>query len=1191
MCAPLLIFLALAASAGQASEPKSRIRYAEPIQIQASNLPGSAGIQSARTPALLRFDAYGRRFELELESNDRLLRRLSSARRAELPPHDLYRGRLTGLPGSWVRLTRLPDGIYGAVWDGSEFYSIAPAHTLAEFMGGATPATSDQPLIYRASDVDMLGGPRFCAVFDPTGGSGKPITGLDQYKSLLRELPRNATAAAVATLELEVAMIADFEFFSAEVDPASALLNRLNVVDGIFSEQVGVAITATELKVFDDPADPFTTSDAGTLLDQVGRYRKVTPAIAATGLAHLVTGRNLTARDPQNNVDDSIVGIAYLFGVCEAEIGVSVSERLDPFISALVAAHEFGHNLGAPHDDEAGSPCQSAPSGFLMEATLNGSSRFTQCSLDQMAPIVAASSCIRPRQYVDVAVELAATRFQGHARVPVPLVFHVVNRGSRTADHSEITVTTPTSAIALEPVNVEGGSCTSGNGSITCQIDAMPAGARRRIEIDATYSSPWTYFGTVAVTAANDVNSENDSADFEVNLLPATIASVSASAPVQLNTLKGEEFELTYEVRVTGVLPLQDAVSGSSLPFSSMTLISASAEGGNCTLSGSVVSCSFGEIANGDSRRVTLRLRADRVGNYEVGHSVSGLIDDTHQDVVSAHQVKINPLVDLVVRPENGPLTILKGSTYSVAFTVLSVGPRPARLVRVTLQGMYTVHVSSLDIEGGVCEPDNSQSSFNCRFNLPIESGGTRRIDMTLLAAKAGQHQLRAHVSSPDNEHLDGPLSTSAGIDVDIRDLADVRIDDTSQSLGHDNRPLILDRTVASIGLSAAEGVELVADLPTGVRALQATSNSGSCVVVERSVRCSLGVLEPNEVAGARIVVEADAPGRFAVSIRVGASNDAEPANNQTSTELAISPNIDVSVGAMPDAVRVKLGRTSRVAISIRTASQPVTNVGVILSGYLVDMVDATTSSGMCGEVSEWSNNAILCTVGTMPSNAIVTLEAEFRGREDGEGFVSASVGGEFDIDFENNQGQSRVLIAPVGNARVSAPPQGSALRVGETFQAAGFSVLALADTDAVGLRFSVPPGLAIEAGIPNVGECEVAPGIVDCAFGNLLTGESRTVDLRLRAEQAGTFTTRAELVTDDDSDPSDNSATLRVQVEGGTAPPPSSSGGGGGGSLDWATFMLGALSVALRCRRRQRAAGTRGPQVHSGRCSAGPAH
>ena len=78
--------------------------------------------------------------------------------------------------------------------------------------------------------------------------------------------------------------------------------------------------------------------------------------------------------------------------------------------------------------------------------------------------------------------------------------------------------------------------------------------------------------------------------------------------------------------------------------------------------------------------------------------------------------------------------------------------------------------------------------------------------------------------------------------------------------------------------------------------------------------------------------------------------------------------------------------------------------------------------------------------VGAMPANAIVTLEAEFRGREDGEEYVSVSVGGEFEYRFlENNQGQSRVLIAPVGNARVSAPPQGNALRVGETFQATGF--------------------------------------------------------------------------------------------------------------------------------------------------------
>ena len=142
-----------------------------------------------------------------------------------------------------------------------EFYSIAPAHALAEFMGGATPPTSDQPLIYRASDVDVLDRTavlrrvRSPPVVGQADQRPRPVQGAPT-----RVAAQAPTAAAIATLELEVAMIADFEFFSAEVDPAGALLNRLNVVDGIFSEQVGVAITASELKVFDNPADPFTTS-------------------------------------------------------------------------------------------------------------------------------------------------------------------------------------------------------------------------------------------------------------------------------------------------------------------------------------------------------------------------------------------------------------------------------------------------------------------------------------------------------------------------------------------------------------------------------------------------------------------------------------------------------------------------------------------------------------------------------------------------------------------------------------------------------------------------------------------------------------------------------------------------------------------------------------------------------------------
>ena len=44
MCAPLLMILALAAPISQGSEPKSRIRYAEPVQVQASRQIGRAHV-------------------------------------------------------------------------------------------------------------------------------------------------------------------------------------------------------------------------------------------------------------------------------------------------------------------------------------------------------------------------------------------------------------------------------------------------------------------------------------------------------------------------------------------------------------------------------------------------------------------------------------------------------------------------------------------------------------------------------------------------------------------------------------------------------------------------------------------------------------------------------------------------------------------------------------------------------------------------------------------------------------------------------------------------------------------------------------------------------------------------------------------------------------------------------------------
>src|SRR5262249_17730464 len=155
-----------------------------------------------------------------------------------------------------------------------------------------------------------------------------------------------------------VGVVADYEFYQVfNSDPEGAIIARMDIVDGIWSSQVGVKISLAPLTVVKTATEPFTSTVPSDLLSQVEQYRSSHAAQRATGVTHLMTGRDL---------DGDTVGIAYMGTVCNSQSADSLSEgNHSTLFSGLVAAHELGHSFNAPHDGEAGA-CASTPQTFLM---------------------------------------------------------------------------------------------------------------------------------------------------------------------------------------------------------------------------------------------------------------------------------------------------------------------------------------------------------------------------------------------------------------------------------------------------------------------------------------------------------------------------------------------------------------------------------------------------------------------------------------------------------------------------------------------------------------------------------------------------------------------------------------------------------------------------------------------------------
>ncbi len=364
---------------------------------------------SQALPAPVHITIHGHPYAIELQENSALIAKLGASGADQQGRH--FRGRLTQQVDSWVRLSEVDGKWSGIVSLAGEKYVIEDAPGDAD---GAPDARNKQQaatrLLAATPVVELAREDTRCAV--PTSAHG-----LQQKTHSVLSAPKAQAVAfdslCATTIDglcmlAEVEFVFDLAFQQLLGDSAQSTAAAIvNMAEGFYESDLSIGFDVLTMHFLS--TDVFSSNtNASTLLNDL-RDKKSTGQLSFVknpqALLHLVTGRNF---------DGSTAGIALTKVLCDGpRRGVGTSQLLTGFgasqaaLTALVVAHEIGHNFGANHD-ATGNACDA---GFIMEARVNSStSGFSSCSISEISDTI---STIRdPARCfnfpVDVAISASA---------------------------------------------------------------------------------------------------------------------------------------------------------------------------------------------------------------------------------------------------------------------------------------------------------------------------------------------------------------------------------------------------------------------------------------------------------------------------------------------------------------------------------------------------------------------------------------------------------------------------------------------------------------------------------------------------------------------------------------------------------------------------------------------------------------
>jgi uncharacterized repeat protein (TIGR01451 family) len=309
--------------------------------------------------------------------------------------------------------------------------------------------------------------------------------------------------------------------------------------------------------------------------------------------------------------------------------------------------------------------------------------------------------------------------------------------------------------------------------------------------------------------------------------------------------------------------------------------------GGECTTSGSTVSCSLGSIPAGQGAVLLLELRAAEPGTYVIAGSVSADQRDpvTSNNSDAAQIVVAASGTDLSIDLQNATARADEAFFYGVG--VGNAGPGTATNVVAALELPSGIEL----VSGGSCT--QSGRIVTCQLGS-IPAGGGLGIILQLRAADAGTYTITGSVTADQPDRVPANNSDSGTITVAPAADVAVAISDSVDPV-RPGQGVTYTTTVTNNGPSTATNVTLSeawsmsSSKELSVAAV--TTSQGTCALVGMRLDCQIGTLASGGTATVTIVLKPRGGGVLTMSASASATEpDPNSANNSETEGTTVGP-------------------------------------------------------------------------------------------------------------------------------------------------------------------------------------------------------------------------------------------------------------------------------------------------------------